>query len=117
LTVVNAQNFASTDIICRNQRFLLCERADSGQSPGQSTMKDSHLNDDQDWFLTTRRPPVWTAVRDFSNGADKEDQGTVAAKRQSHERYGRHGNARPRLIPCQRQGKLTAIKVRLSQNR
>jgi hypothetical protein len=27
--------------------------------------KDRHLNDDQDWFLTTRRPPVWTAVRGF----------------------------------------------------
>jgi hypothetical protein len=65
----------------------------------------------------TRRLPVWAAVRDLSKGADKEDHDIVAAKRQSHERYGRHGNARPRLIPCQRQGKLTAIKVRLSQNR
>jgi hypothetical protein len=93
LTVVNAENFPSTDIICRDLRLLLCERADSGQSQGQSTMKDSHLNDDQDWFLTTRRLPVWTAVRDFSNGADKEKQGIVAAKRRSDERYGRHGNA------------------------
>jgi hypothetical protein len=55
LTAVNSQDFPSTDIICRDQRFLLCERAGSGQSQGQSTMKDSHLNDDQDWFLTTRR--------------------------------------------------------------
>jgi hypothetical protein len=77
LTAVNAQNFPSTDIICRDQRFLLCERADSGQSQGQSTMKDSHLNDDQDWFLTTCRRPAWMAVRDFSNGADKEDQGLL----------------------------------------
>jgi hypothetical protein len=81
-----------------------CASVPLQDNAGLSTMKDSHLNDDQDWFLTTRRPPVWTAGRDFSNGADKQDQGIVAAKRRSDDRYGRHGNARLRLIPASGKG-------------
>jgi hypothetical protein len=79
-------------------------------------MKGSHLNDDGDWFLTTRRPPTWAGSHGRFERAGKEDQGLLQPDGGQISDTDATVTP-PATDPCQRQGKLTAIKVRLSQNR